>query len=161
MRLPMKLFVDSNIAIDYLKMREPFFGAARKLMTLGSLGELDLWMSTTQASDLFYILSLGGKKSLAAQIKEQLRTLRKSVHMIGLSEVEFDAALVSNWEDVEDACVYQAALKVKAQAIITRNKDDFQMSSIRVFTADELFDYLRDEKGFIYEELFAALEASS
>jgi hypothetical protein len=40
---------------------------------------------------------------------------------------------------------------VQAEAIITRDKRDFARSSIKVFDADELFDYLAREKGLTYD----------
>ena len=56
-------------------------------------------------------------------------------------------------ERLRDACVYQCALKLKADAIITRNRKDFEKSSIRVLDCEELFDYLAEEKGLVYEEI--------
>ena len=40
-------------------------------------------------------------------------------------------------------CVYQYALKLEADAIVTR----------KVFDCDELFAYLAEEKGLTYEEM--------
>lgn len=38
----MRLMLDSNTVIDYLKMRDPFYAAARKLILLGVLAEHEL-----------------------------------------------------------------------------------------------------------------------
>ena len=45
------------------------------------------------------------------------------------------------------------SLKLKADAIIARNQKDFEKSSIKVFDCDELFAYLAEEKGLVYEEI--------
>ena len=45
----MRLMLDSNIVIDYIKMREPFYASARKLVMLGFLAEHELWFSSAQA----------------------------------------------------------------------------------------------------------------
>ena len=55
----MRLLVDTNIVLDYLDERPSFFQSARKLMILGFLHELELWMSASQATDLFYLLRRG------------------------------------------------------------------------------------------------------
>ena len=68
-----------------------------------------------------------------------------------LSETDVDAALDSPWSGFEDACVYQCALKVKADAIVTRNQKDFEKSSIKVFDCTGLFAYLEEEKGLVYD----------
>ena len=130
----MRLMLDSSIVIDYLKMRDPFYAAARKLILLGFLSEHELWFSSAQANDVFYTLTGGGKPALAVQLKRDLKKLRQGVRICGVNEVEFDAAL-------------------KADAIIARNQKDFEKSSIKVFDCDELFAYLAEEKGLVYEEI--------
>ena len=64
----MRLMLDSSIVIDYLKMRDPFYAAARKLILLGFLSEHELWFSSAQANDVFYTLTGGGKPALAVQL---------------------------------------------------------------------------------------------
>ena len=146
----MRLLVDTNIIIDYLQDRRPFSELAELLLTLAYVKEHELWVSSSQVTDAFYLLSEGGKPALAENAKHLLRQMRQVVRIGSLGELDIDAALDSPWEDFEDACVYQCACKVKADAIITRNQKDFARSSIKVFDCDELFTYLKDEKGLDY-----------
>lgn len=46
---------------------------------------------------------------------------------------------------------YAGALSVGADAIISRDQDDFQESSIRVFDCDGLFRWLEEDHDLIYE----------
>lgn len=62
----MRLLLDSNIVIDFLAKREPFCDGAEKLMLLGKAGDHELWVSTTQANDIFYVLSEGKKATLSS-----------------------------------------------------------------------------------------------
>ena len=149
----MNLFVDTNIIIDYLDERPGFAGSARKLMLLGFLREFDLWMSSSQVIDMFYILTNGGHPSKAEGAKASSREVRKFVRVCSLGEADIDTALDSTWSDFEDACVYQCARKIRADAIITRNKKDFEKSSIKVFDCEEWFSYLAQSKGLTYEEI--------
>lgn len=57
----MKLLLDTNILLDCMMDRQPFAADARKLLILGALGEVDLWMSPSQFTDAFYLLTEGGK----------------------------------------------------------------------------------------------------
>ena len=147
----MKLFVDTNILLDYLDERLGFDAAARELMVLGFLHEFELWMSSSQVTDLFFILSKGGTPSKADDARRRIRHARRFVRVCSLAETDVDAALDSPWSDFEDACVYQCALKVKADAIVTRNQEDFEKSSIKVFDCTGLFAYLEEEKGLVYD----------
>ena len=78
------------------------------------------------------------------------------MRICSVGEREIDEVAVSAWEDPEDALVHQAALSVKADAIVTRNQEDFRRSSIRVFDCDELFSYLEEREGFAYDEVALA-----
>ena len=148
-----RCLVDTNILIDYLRLRQPFAAAARKVLILGYVKELELWVSSSQLSDLFYLLSEGGRASYADMAKGEIRSLRKFLHVYPVGEAEVDAAMDSSWRDLEDALVYQAARAAKADVILTRNGKDFAASSIPVYSADELFDWLAKEKGLTYEEV--------
>ena len=53
----MKLLLDTNVVIDYLHEREPYYEKARLLMTAGRVGEFSLWITSSQVTDLIYILS--------------------------------------------------------------------------------------------------------
>lgn len=149
----MNLLVDTNIAIDCLQNREPFAASARKLFCLGYLKEMSLWMSVSQFTDAIYVLSDGGRPSLMGETRRQMKSLLKSVHLCPLNEEDAKAVLDSTWEDLEDAFVYRAALKVNADAIITRNQQDFQKSFIKVLDCEEFFVWLEAEKGLVYEEI--------
>lgn len=149
----MRLLVDTNIVIDRLAHRKPFEDAAKKLFLLGALGEFDLCIGASQVTDIFFLLTSGPEKMSFDEGKLALRRLREYVRVCSLNEADVDAALDSAWNDFEDACVYQCALKIKADAIVTRNQQDFEKSSIKVLDCDELFAYLAEEKGLTYDEI--------
>ena len=138
----MKLLLDSNIVIDFLAKREPFCESAEKLMLLGKTGDLELWISTTQANDIFYVLG-EGKKSNAELVKEKMQKLKTFIRFCGLNEDHFLNALDSSWLDLEDACVHEVAVYLSADAIITRNKKDFAKSTIPVYDCDEFFEFMK------------------
>ena len=50
-----KALLDTNIVIDFLNQREPFYEQARLLMIAGRVGEFDLWILSSQVTDLIYI----------------------------------------------------------------------------------------------------------
>lgn len=148
----MRLVVGNNILIDYLIDRRPFSEKAMLLMELGYTKELELWMGTSQITDLIYVVTNGDRASEAAYAKEVMQGLRKMMRIYATDEEDFDAVANSTWEDIEDAFVFQTALKVKAEAIITRDEAGFSKSSIRTFDCEGLFAYLATEKGLVYEE---------
>ncbi|MGV8082139.1 MAG: PIN domain-containing protein [Coriobacteriia bacterium] len=149
----MRILVDTNIAIDRLARRKPFEASAKKLFLLGALGEFDLWIGASQVNDIFFLLTNGPDKVSTEDAKRAIRNLRRHAHVCSLKEADIDAALDSTWGDFENACIYQSAAKLKADAIVTRNQRDFDKSSIKVFDCDELFAYLKEERGLTYDEI--------
>lgn len=146
----MRVVLDTNILIDYVLDREPFSDTASLIMELGYLGELELWMGTSQVSDLIYVMTEGGKASLAEWAKSAMARLLRFIHIYATDEDDFEAVASSAWTDLEDAFVFQTASKTKADAIITRDAKGFRNSSIRTFTGTGLFVFLEQEKGFVY-----------
>lgn len=149
----MRVFLDTNILLDYFAHRDPFFVSARKLLLFSYVREFETWVSASQITDVFYLLTTGPQKISQEEAKCALRKLRTFVHVCSIGEEEVDAALRSSWDDFEDACVLQAALKVKADAIVTRNKKDFFGSPLRVLDCEELFRFMEEERGLVYDEI--------
>lgn len=148
-----KLLVDTNVLIDFLSVRKPFYDEACLLMVAGRVGEFELWMTSSQMTDLVYILSNGGKQALMPSVLERLRGLWTFIEVFAVGGAQVDRMLSSAWNDPEDALMFESALSLRADAIITRNVKDFESPLVRAMTAREYFDWLRDVHGIDYREI--------
>lgn len=146
----MKFLVDTNIILDFLDESRGYYRESELLLILGRIGELQLWISPSQLSDVFYFATDGGKRSLAENARKVLSKLRECYRICTIGEDEYDACLESRWDDLEDALVYRAALSIDADAIITRNQKDYDSSSIPVYDCAEFFSWLKKVKGIDY-----------
>jgi predicted nucleic acid-binding protein len=152
------ILLDTNILVDYLAVRQPFYADTRKLMVLGAIGEVTLWIGASQLNDVFYIVSEGGKPALGPASQEQLRRCSAFIHVCAVTEQDVDAALDLGWDDLEDAGVYICAEKMGADFIVTRDKG-FPASGIPTLDAAGYFDHLRRERGLTYEEITIGSDA--
>ena len=148
-----RLLLDTNIVVDFLNECDPYYAKARLLMMAGYVGDFDLWLSSSQVTDLIYILSEGGKRSFMRETLERLRGLRTFVNVFAVSENEVDRTLATSWSDPEDALLFEVALALKADAIVTRNACDFESSLIKVLNCEELFSWLEADFGIVYDEV--------
>ena len=148
-----KLFLDTNVFIDALANREPYARNAKLILALGMLGEFELWFSASQATDIYYVLSDGGKASRAEWATEQLAKLRGFSNACAFTGEDIDLALASTWRDFEDACINQVAHKVKPDTVVTGNVKDFALSDFPVFDCDGLFEWIRSKEGVSYGEV--------
>ena len=128
------VFLDTNIAIDLLSKREPFYNAAAILFTLGDEKYIKLHISSLSFSTIFYLLrrQLGAKDAM-----DILRRFRMLVHILPVKDTTVDKALDSDFTDFEDAIQYYSAIENGVKVIVTRNVKDYKASAIPVITPDE------------------------
>lgn len=149
----LKLLLDTIVVIDYLHEREPYYHKARLLMTAGRVGEFDLWITSSQVTDLIYVLSEGGSRALVPEVLDQLRGLRTFVNVYAVGDREVDRMLAAAWKDPEDSLIFESALAMRADAIVTRNQKDFESTVVKVVDCDELFAWMRQDFNLEYDEI--------
>ena len=148
-----KLLLDTNIVVDFLHHRDPHYEQARLLMLAGRVGEFSLWIASSQVTDMIYILTNGGNKKKVPEVLEKLRSLRTFINVYAVTDADIDKMLATTWSDPEDALLIDLALKMRADAIITRDEDFPDTDAIRVHDCPDFFKWLKDEKGISYAEI--------
>ncbi len=129
-----KLFLDTNVVLDLLGEREPFYDAIAKIVSLSDKGKIQLTVSALTYSTIFYILSRFEDKEI---VKEKIRKFKIVAQTSDLTDKIIDKGLASKFKDFEDALQYYSALKSGCSIIITRNGKDFKLADISVFSPDE------------------------
>ena len=148
-----KLLLDTNVIIDFIGQRDPFYEKARLLMICGRVGEFSLWISSSQVTDIIFIMTHGGKKDYVPEVLEKLRTLRIFVNVYPVTDRDIDKMLATTWSDPEDALLADLALRMQADAVITRDEDFPKPEGIPVLNCIEFFDWIREEFGLDYSEV--------
>lgn len=136
-----KLFLDTNIVIDLLARREPFYEEAAILFTMADKQQIQLFVSALTFANTNYILLHEMKPEEAKLI---LRKLKLIVQVLSLDEKIVGLSLNDNdFKDYEDAMQYYTALENGADAIITRNLKDFQKAKLPAMTAAQFLKGIR------------------
>jgi predicted nucleic acid-binding protein len=130
-----KLFLDTNIVIDLLAKREPFYEEAASLFTMADKQQIKLFVSALTFANTNYILLHEMK---AGEAKLILRKLKLIVHVLNLNEKMVELSLNDDdFKDFEDALHYHTALENSVDAIITRNLKDYQKAKLPAMTAEQ------------------------
>jgi predicted nucleic acid-binding protein len=129
-----KLFLDTNIILDLLANRFPFYTEAAELFSLADKHKLKLSISSLCMADTHYILS---RQNPEMEVRKILRKFKILVNVLSLDDKITDLALNSEFRDFEDAIQYFTAIENDQDIIITRNLSDFKDSKIPVMTAKE------------------------
>ena len=129
-----RIFVDTDVILDLLLAREPFFAAAARLFQLLQERRVEGWTSPVIFANLFYILR---QAMPAPQALANLRKLRLLLGVATLDEGIVDHALASSFSNFEDALQNYTATQHDLQILVTRNKRDFKASDLRILDAAE------------------------
>ena len=129
-----KVFVDTNVIIDLLAKREPFYKDAQDLFTLSDKKEIQLCISSLSFANAYYSIV---KHHKDVDAKKYLAKFKVLVLVFPLEDKAIELALASEFQDFEDGLQYFIAMDNDADIIITRNKKDYKSSKIPVLTAGE------------------------
>jgi len=135
-----RVFLDTNIVIDLLAQRVPFYTEAARLFSLADKNEIRLSISALCLADINYILS---RHLPPAEVRIILRKFKVLVYVLPFDDKIADLALNSDFHDFEDAIQYYTAIANEQELIITRNQPDFKESILPVMTAGEFLASLK------------------
>jgi predicted nucleic acid-binding protein len=128
------LFVDTDIVLDLLARREPFYDAAARLFSLAETGSVTLSVSSLTFANLFYILR---KQVSAKHAHEVLRNFKQLVTVLPVDDSVIEQALKAEFTDFEDAIQYYSALSAGCSVLLTRNGRHYRKAEIAVLTAED------------------------
>jgi predicted nucleic acid-binding protein len=132
----MKVFLDTNILIDFLSNRPPFTQEASQLFQLSENGKLQLFTSTHVLATTHYVLK---KYADESELRLTLLKVSEMVNVVDVTASALKTALKSPHKDFEDAIQIASAEQIQGlDFIITRNLKDFKTSSIPAISILEL-----------------------
>lgn len=130
-----KLLIDTNIVLDLLAKREPFYKSAAQVFSLADKHKIKLTVSSLTFANTNYVLT---RLKSAKEAREILRKFKILVKILSLNEKIVDLALNDeDFKDFEDGLQYYTALENNQDFIITRDLRDFKQAKIPVMTAEE------------------------
>lgn len=129
-----KLFIDTNVMLDLLGERIPYYDSIAKIATLADKGDIKIVVSALSYATVNFLLS---KFESGEKVKEKLRKFKIISEISALDELIIEKGLNSKFQDFEDSLQYFSALKSDCSILITRNAKDFKESKIPVMTAEE------------------------
>ena len=135
-----KVFVDTNIVIDLLSRREPFFEETATLFSQADKKRIELTISSLTIANTSYTLL---RQMDSNKAKSILRKLRLIVRILPLDDKIVGLALNDEtFSDFEDGLQYFTAIENLQELIITRNLRDFKNSKLPTMTAKQFIETL-------------------
>lgn len=142
----MKVFLDTNVVLEYLMRREQSDAVEKSIDSLKSAGD-DMYISVGGFYSILYVLDNFLRKELEIKNPDRIAAIRVIAGQLleELHVAEHDNSSLLNgindelFVDLEDSCQYQAALKAQCKYFLTFNLRHYPIESndIRVLTPND------------------------
>jgi predicted nucleic acid-binding protein len=129
-----RIFLDTNIILDLLGQRIPFYDSIARIATLADQKKITLVISPLSFPTVDYVLN---KFESAEAVLNKLRKFKIICEVCEVNEETVEKGLNSNFKDFEDAVQYFTALQANCSIILTRNGKDFKNATIPIMSAEE------------------------
>ena len=131
----MNIFIDTNVLVDVVSLREPFFDDSYRVFARGvrDAGNC-LLVSDLAICTMVYLVR---KQMNGDALRIMLENLQKHLSIVPVGPQAIADAIVNFTDDFEDEVQYRSALAARADIIVTRDKTGFGNAAIPVMTPAE------------------------
>lgn len=133
--------LDTNIILDLIGRRMPFYPAAARLFSLGERQKVQLCISSLSIANISYILR---KEFDRDGLRQVLSNFALIVDILDLSGKIINLALADQgFNDFEDTIQFYTARENRVDVIISRNQKDFKASDIPVMNCEQFISSIK------------------
>lgn len=134
----MRLMIDTNIFLDVLAEREPFFKDSKAVLDLCENKKVQGFLSASSATDIFYLICRQlHSVDLAYKALGSVLDIAK---VLTVTNEDVLNAYLQRASDFEDCLLATCAKANQCDAIVTRNKKDFLSFGITLLSPEELLN---------------------
>ena len=133
----MKLLLDTNILLDVLMEREPFYELSLRIWNSCANKKFTGCISSLSFANMVYNMR---KKLTPVKIEKLANQMCKIFEFADLNSADIIKSSQMRWKDFEDALQSAAAERVKADYIVTRNVKDFEQSNIKALSPEDFLN---------------------
>jgi predicted nucleic acid-binding protein len=135
------LLIDTNVVLDYLTNREPYFVDAYQILQCCAEKRVRGFIAAHSVTNIFYILR---KHFSPAERRKLLLELCELLEICGLEKMQIINSLSNKeFDDLEDCVQAECAKSIRADYIITRNVKDFVHSPVLAIPPEDLLRLLK------------------
>lgn len=132
----MKILIDTNIVLDVMLKREPFYKLSFEILSLAKKDDVEEYVSASAITDIYYLAYRQIRDK--GIVKQLMKELLMIVSVASVSGQEIENALSLEWNDFEDSVQYSVAYLQEMDGIVTRNTNDYKEAKMKVWKPEEL-----------------------
>ena len=136
----MELLFDTNILLDILLRREPFYSESAETLNMVEQGCYEGFIPATSLKDIYYIVrrTTGSREKAYQAIKMVLSVLKPC----GISESDVETVMTYHDKsmDFEDNLIEACAVRRSFDYVLTRNGRDYGFLDVKTIAPAELIE---------------------
>ncbi|HDP68062.1 MAG TPA: PIN domain-containing protein [Candidatus Marinimicrobia bacterium] len=136
----MRILFDTNIILDVLLLRKPYYTSATFLLSEVEQGKIEGYLCPTTITTIGYLIT---KVKGTSEAKRLIKNLLNIFKLTQLPQQVFEAACNHKISDYEDAVLHESARLSNIEGIVTRNIKDFKYASLKVYDPEELVGIIK------------------
>ena len=130
-----KVFLDTNVIIDALTLRDHDYQPSRHLWRYVLLKQIKGYICSKQITDLYYIFKKYFKNE--GVIRQNIADIMNSFEVLPFFKGDILACLKTDMADFEDAVLCEVAKVNMIPIVVTNNVSHFGNSKMMVLTPDQ------------------------
>ncbi|MDZ4822910.1 MAG: PIN domain-containing protein [Flavobacteriales bacterium] len=132
-----RVYLDTNVCLDFLTERKPDFFFAEQIMALGDTSKIKLFVSSLSFTTIIYVAI---KQMQRDKVVRLIKDFLEMICIVEADENLIKESLDSGWKDLEDAMQNESALRCKADILVTSNVRDYSKSGISIQTPEDFIN---------------------
>ena len=137
----MKLFLDTNVLIDFILERPLFYKPAAMIISYAAVRKIRVCVSALSVVTANFICVERCKMRLDVY-RRKMDFLRNVIEICSVDSSDIYSSYDANWKDFEDGVQYFCAIRAKVDYLVTRNVKDFEESDTKVISTDQACELL-------------------
>ncbi len=135
----MKAILDTNVVVDVLQRREPWFQDGTVIFHAIANKQVTGCLTSKQVADLYFFSrkQFKGEENVDSKARQIIGKLLSLFELTDTLGNDCQNALGINNGDYEDAILIESASRAGVDCIITRNPEHFQASPVQVYSPEE------------------------
>ena len=138
--MEIRILLDTNLLLDYILTREPFYDNAKKIILACINGTVKACIAAHSISNMFFILR---REYESKERRKLLLNICKIFDIEGIDKEKLISGLENDdFFDFEDCLQMECARAYEAKYIVTRNVSDYDNSVIQAILPEDFLKIL-------------------
>lgn len=144
----MRVLLDTNVVIDVLQKREPWFESGKAIFLAIANRQITGCLTAKQIADLHFFSrkQFTGTENVDEKARKVITGLLGLVEILDTKAEDCQNAIGINNNDYEDAILISTAQREKVDYIVMRNPEHFLHSAVPFLSPDEFLPILHQKE---------------